>query len=62
MISWQDAYDIKFEDGTFNVYKKDTTDMVAYCRSEENAVEIAQHYFNIIQDITDDFLLGSSDE
>jgi hypothetical protein len=62
VVNWQDAYDIRHDGGTYDVYKKNSEEMVAYCKTMEEAVRICEIYFKNIQEVADDFLLGLGDE
>ena len=58
MLTWNSAYDIKLEDGFYCVYKKDTPEMVAYCKTMEEAVKVANTYLAIVREVADDALMG----
>lgn len=57
MITWEDAYDIRMSDGTWDVFKKNSEEMVAYCSSEEDAIKVAKTLFKISESLIEEQLL-----
>ena len=59
MTTWEDAFEIRrsSDGGTWDVFKKHTEDMMAYCISEEDAIKVAKTLFKISEAIIEEQLL-----
>lgn len=56
MVTWEDAFEIR-HDNSWDVYKKGTDDMMAYCNTEEDAIKVAKTLFKISESIIEEQLL-----